>query len=243
MTNQYYRLAIVAGAAVVAFIPLAVRKRRQGKSRMNDEPQYREVFIDFLPNQPQTDQGRENFRVILRQGLEGRLEDSVARMWVLPQLAVKPEGEYLALLLESRELYVDGRFYSCVAMCGIVGERLVKDVLRGSVLIQKDGAATAPSEKAFDQFQRVEVYGIVSFLKEAGILSDDAARAARDLGTLRNAYSHARGKDAQADALKAIQLLHALVEGTVSIFKDFEIQDGAFVSKGAAAVEAPPGEA
>jgi hypothetical protein len=209
---------------------------------MNDEPQYRKVFIDFLPNQPQTDQSRENFRGILRQSLEGRLEDSVARMWVLPRLAVKPEGEYLALLLESRELYVDGRFYSCVAMCGIVGERLVKDVLRGSVLIQKDGAATAPSEKAFDQFEHVEVSGIISFLKEAAILSDDAARAARNLGELRNAYSHARGKDAQSDALKAIQLLHTLVEGTVSIFRDFEIKDGAFVPKGVAAAEAPPRE-
>lgn len=133
---------------------------------MNDESQCRKVFIDFLPNQPQTDQDRENFRGILRQGLEGRLEDSIARMWVLPQLAVKPDGEYLALLLESRELYVEGRFYSCVAMCGIVGERLVKDVLRSSVLIQKHGAATAPSEKALDQFERVKSTGSLVFSKK-----------------------------------------------------------------------------
>jgi len=210
---------------------------------MNDESQYRGIFIDFLSNQPQNDQSRDNFRGILRQRLEGCLDDCVERMWVLPQLAVKPEGEYLALLLESRELYVDGRFYSCVAMCGIVGERLVKDVLRGSVLIQKDGSATAPSEKAFDQFERVEVSGIVRFLKEAEILSDDAAKAAGDLGQLRNNYAHARGKDAQSDALKAIQLLHTLVEGTVSIFKDFEIKDGALVPKGIAPAQAPPSEA
>jgi hypothetical protein len=203
---------------------------------MNDEPQHRKVYIDLLPNQPQTDQGRENFRKLLRQGFEGRLEDCVERMWLLPQLAVNPEGDYLALLQESRELYVDGHFYSCVAMCGIVGERLVKDVLRGSVLIQKDGAATAPSEKAFDQLERVEVSGIVRFLKEAEILGGDAAKAAKDLGELRNHYAHARGKDPQPDALKAIKLLHILVEGTVSIFKDFEIkEDGSLGPKASVA--------
>jgi hypothetical protein len=203
---------------------------------MNDEPLYRKVFIDLLSNQPQTDQSRENFRKLLRQGFEGRLEDCVERMWVLPPLAVKPEGEYLALLRESRELYVDGRFYSCVAMCGIVGERLIKDVLRGSLLIQKEGTAASPSEKAFDQFERVEVSGIVRFLKETEILSDDAAKAAKDLGELRNDYAHARGKDPQPDALKAIKMLHTLVEGTVSIFKDNEIkEDGSFGPKASVA--------
>jgi hypothetical protein len=73
MTNQYYRLAIVAGAAVVAFILLAVRKRRQGKSRMDDEAQYRKVFIDFLPNQSQTDQGRENSEEFFTKALRGAL--------------------------------------------------------------------------------------------------------------------------------------------------------------------------
>ena len=207
---------------------------------MNDESEYRQVFIDFLANQPETEESRENFRGILRQRLEGRLEDCITRMWALPQLAVKPEGDYLTLLLEATDLYVDGRFYACVAMCGIVGERLVKDLLRGSILIKKEGATTVPSEKTFDQFERVEVSAIVSFLKEAVVLSDDAARAAKSLGELRNAYSHARGKDSQSDALKAIQLLHTLVEGTVSIFKDFEIKDGILVPKGANAIQADP---
>jgi hypothetical protein len=39
---------------------------------------------------------------------------------------VKIEGEYLELLIEARKLYVEGYFYSCVAMCGIVAEDSLK---------------------------------------------------------------------------------------------------------------------
>ena len=48
---------------------------------------------------------------------------------------------------------------------------------------------------------------------------------------LRNAYAHARGKNPEDDAAKAITWLHAIVEDTVSVFKDFDVKDGAFVRK------------
>lgn len=168
---------------------------------------------------------------MLRQRFEEALEDSVDRGWELPPIIVQPSGEYLELLLESRELYVAGRFYSCVAMCGIVGERLIKDVLRASMLVQKDGKPQVPSVTALDQFERVDVNGIVRFLKEVGLLSVEATKAAEKLGQLRNQYAHARGRKPQSDALEAIKLLHIVVESTVSIFKEYDIKDGAFVRK------------
>jgi hypothetical protein len=198
---------------------------------MSEQPKSMDVFLDLLPNQPKTDQTRESFRQILRQRFEGRLTDAVERVWELPPMILKPHGEYLALLLEAREIYLAGHFYSCVAMCGIVGERLIKDVFRASVLVQKGGLPQAPPNAAFDQLEHVEVNGIVRFLKEAGLLSMEAWKAAGSLGQLRNQYAHARGKSPQPDALKAIKLLHTLVEDTVSVFKEFEIKDGAFVRK------------
>ena len=198
---------------------------------MSEEPQTVDVFIDLLPNRPKNDQTREMFRQVLRQRFEGMLTDAVERVWDLPPMVVKPQGEYLALLLEARQIYVAGYFYSCVAMSGIVGERLVKDVFRSSVLVQKGSLPQAPPAAAFDQLEHVEVSGIVRFLKETGLLSADGAKAVLTLGELRNQYAHARGKAAQADALKAIKLLHTLVEDTVSMFKEFEIKDGAFVRK------------
>jgi len=116
-------------------------------------------------------------------------------------------------------------------MCGIVGARLAKDAWRAAVRVEKDGTAQRPTEAAFDQLERVEVSGIVRFLKEAGLLGDAAAKAAKNLGELRNDHAHARGKDPEADAVKAITWLHAVVEDTVSVFKHFDIKDGKFVRR------------
>lgn len=132
-------------------------------------------------------------------------------------LPVAGEGAYAVLLLEARQLYVDGHFYGCVAMCGIVGERLVKDLLRASVLVESAGNTHRPDDDAFNQLERVETSGITRFLNKAGLLSDASAKAAKALGELRNDYAHARGKDAPADARKAILLLDELVGGTVSV--------------------------
>ncbi len=123
---------------------------------MNEQPQVMDIFLDLLPNLPKNDQTRESFRQLLRQRFEDVLTDAVERVWDLPPMVVKPQGEYLTLLLEARALYLTGHFYSCVAMCGIVGERLVKDVFRASVLVQQGGAPQPPPDAAFNQLERVD---------------------------------------------------------------------------------------
>ena len=104
-------------------------------------------------------------------------------------------------------------------MCGIVGERLVKDVFRASVLSRKGHQSQNPPGAALDQLERVEIKGIIHFLKEAELLKPKAATAAEQLGELRNKYAHARGSAPKTDALKAIKFLHTLAEDTVSAFK------------------------
>ena len=199
------------------------------------DSQLMDVYLDLLPNQPKNDENRERFAKRLRDLSESRVSDAVERMWELPPIVLTPpSGEHVSLLLEARELFLWGHFYSCVAMCGVVGERLVKDVLRASVIVEREGYAYRPKNAAFDQFERVEVSGIVRFLKDAELLSDEAAQASGELGKLRNKYAHARGKDFEKDAIEAIRQLHTLVEGTVSVFKDFEIRNGALVRKGGA---------
>jgi len=161
-----------------------------------------------------------------------RLVDAVERMWELPSVILqRPTDEYIALLVEARELFTMGYFYACVAMCGIVGERLIKDLLRTSILVSIDGVTNLPTDEAFDQLERVDVSALARFLNRSNLLSDGAKRAADDLMVLRNQYAHARGKNAQADALESITKLHALLEGTVSLLKDYEIVNGQFVAK------------
>lgn len=199
---------------------------------MTEEDKLVNVFLDLSPNQPKNDVTRAEFRQLLTQRFERQLPEAVERIWKLPAIILRePFSDYLSLLLEARELFVMGHFYSCVAMCGIVGERLVKDAFRTFVVVEKDGKCRRPAKVAFDQLEWVEVRGIVRFLKEAKLLSPDSAKAAEDLGDLRNKYTHARGKEPQPDSLRAIRFLHTLVKGTVSMFRDFEIKDGRFVRK------------
>jgi len=191
------------------------------------------VYLDLLPNQPKNDESRNNFRKLLTDRFNQHLDEYVERIWEIPPIILQDptQKEYVDLLVEARELYVKGLFYSCVAMCGIVGERLVKDALRASILIQRAEKPETPTSEAFDQFEQVEVSGIARFLGKAGVLTADATKAAKDLLEIRNQYAHARGKAAPKDAAKAISLVHKIVEDTVSVFKDFEIKDGVFTRK------------
>lgn len=131
----------------------------------------------------------------------------------------------MELLLEARELFLHGYFYSCVAMCGIVAERLVKDLLRTSLLVNKAGHISRPDDGALNQLERVDVNGMVRFLKEAGLLEDGAAKAASRLGELRNVHAHARGMQPESDATEAIAYLQTIVEATVSMFPHSESGD------------------
>jgi len=190
------------------------------------------LYIDYH-SKPRNDQAREEIRQYLRHRFEGKLPEAVERIWDLPKLVLKNPSEiYTELLIEAFDLYLDGYFYSCVAMCGIVGERIIKDELRAAVLIKKGNQVGSPDSTAFDQFERLDVSSIARFLNKAELLSDKAFKAADSLGQLRNSYVHARGKDPKADAISAIKMLHTLIEDTVSIFKDFvELKGGTLVKK------------
>ena len=191
------------------------------------------VYVDATPNLPKNDQTTADVANMLRQTFEQGLPEAVERKWQLPFLLLqRPEDNYLALLIESRELFVAGYFYSCVALCGIVGERLTKDLLRASVHVQgADGKVLRPASEAFDQLERVDASALVRFLKAAGLIDDACKKAALDLGELRNKYAHARVKGQPQDAAAAIGLLQTLVEATVSVFRDFELKPGGLTPK------------
>jgi hypothetical protein len=190
------------------------------------------AYVDVRSNEPRNAQSRQQFEKSLEDKFRIQLSDAVERIWELPQVILKnANDEYVRLFVEARELFVMGYFYSCVAMCGIVGEKLVKDLLRSTVLLTTDGLADRPSEDAFDQLERVDASAIMRFLNKAQVLGDEAAKAANSLIELRNKYAHARGKEPQADALESIKKLHILVEGTVSVLKSYEIVEGKLVQR------------
>jgi len=190
------------------------------------------AYKDVRSNEPKNDQTRQQFGQSLEEKFGLGLSESVERIWELPAVILKrADDEYVRLYVEASDLFVAGYFYSCVAMCGIVGEKLVKDLLRASVLISVDGETKRPSEEAFDQLEHIDASAIALFLNRGQLLSDDARKAARDLSELRDQYAHARGKNPRTDALKSIGKLHVLLEGTVSILKDHEVIEGKLVPR------------
>lgn len=199
----------------------------------NERTQAVSVYCDFIPNHARDPALVEELKARIIEESKGQADQMVARLATLPTLMVHhPFGDYVPLLREAREIYIRGYFYSCVAMCGITAERMVKDILRGSVMVRSGPAqATQPVAKAFDQLERVDVSSLARFLLKASIIEEPAWKALDGLFQLRNTYAHARGEAAESDALKAIQYLHTFVDHTTSVLKHNEIRDGKLVPK------------
>jgi hypothetical protein len=207
------------------FVPALDRKQLQ---RLQDHADPSQFFADPGSDQPQTSEAKADLEAEFLSQFKLNVSDIVRRSWQLPSLAV-PRGnsEYLRLLTEARELYRSGHFYSCVAMSGIVAERLVKDLLRQTIMVSKgEGPPMKPTDTAFDQLERVDMSSLVRFCKETALIDTPTSKAVTALYELRNKYAHGRGKEAAEDSLKAIGLVHQLVEATVSIKSDFEFIDG-----------------
>lgn len=195
-----------------------------------EQDQLISLFVDFLPNHATNPMLAESLKDSYRKRLESDLDNIIVRQGQLTALMVEP-GEYVQLLVESRTLFCFGYFYACVAMCGIVAERIIKNIMRNNVYTVDGNAAYKPSDKAFDQLERVDIRSITNFLAEAKLISADAKAAAINLGDLRNQYAHARGQNPEKDALKAITSLQKIVDETVSILKTHTISEGKLMPK------------
>jgi len=73
-------------------------------------------------------------------------------------------------------------------------------------------------EEAIPELDRFEQSAIARFLTKADLLVADARKAVLELAELRNRYAHGSGTKPHEDALKAVGLLHDVVNRTVSFF-------------------------
>lgn len=131
-------------------------------------------------------------------------------------------GSHVSLLQEARDLYVHGHFYSCVAMCGITSERIVKDILREHFAIRKNRRIIKIRKEAVAELDRFEAVAIARFLTKAKLLDSTVKNDVVKLAEIRNVYAHGSGVAPQADSLETLKLLHGIVERTVSLLKNHE---------------------
>lgn len=180
---------------------------------MTDPSTPKTVYFDFRPNAPQNDDERARLHASWLSTFEARLPQIVERVWEIPALFLPalPSKDFTSLLSEARELYLHGYFYSCVAMSGIVGERMIKNLLQASIRLVKEEQVVTPEDKAIDRLEKLELSIIAKFLWSAGLLPEDAFRAHEALSELRNTYAHAQGSSPKEDAKKSIELMHRLM--------------------------------
>jgi hypothetical protein len=89
--------------------------------------QVQAAYADFSPNSAMYHLSKELSNVPQEQLAESLGDKPLAhlkygRLSQLPPLLME-NGFYCALIREARDVFVDGHFYSCVAMCGISFER------------------------------------------------------------------------------------------------------------------------
>ncbi len=187
---------------------------------ISDNPKEIRKLI-YLDLQPSGGLDPSELRAGFRKEFETQLDGMIARASALPKIAIpfetRTEQVATNLLLEARALYLHGFYYSCIAMCGIVSERIVKDIFRSNTFVAENGKAVLPSSEAFDQLERVDLTSIVKFCFKTNLINKTVSKSAEDLLQLRNKYAHARGQDAEADAKKAFGFLNLIVDETISV--------------------------
>ena len=185
------------------------------KVRVGDSTQV--AFADFGPNWAKLqlastplprseDQNSAPARATLN---EDRLASmKIQRLSLLPPLLIET-GAYCALLKEARDVFVDGHFYACVAMCGISFERF-----------QRDKAAP------FGATDRHKAWEIREILKKRKVLPPDSLTLCKKMADLRNSYAHGHGKTPEKDALTALGWMHSFIDNETTLMRNYEVVDG-----------------
>jgi hypothetical protein len=130
------------------------------------------------------------------------------RLSLLPPLLIEV-GPYCNLLREARNVFVDGHFYACVAMCGISVERFQRDKAK-------------PYGAAWDH----KMHEVRHLLKTNNVLRQQSLVICRDMADLRNVYAHGDGAQPDKDALKALGWVHRLVDNETTLMRDYEVVAG-----------------
>jgi len=204
-------------------------KEKNGKSIL--------IQMDTIPNLLKLKGQEESAKELMRQELERDLGKRISRYKELPAIMIQVSGkngkdEYAKLLQEARKLYVEGKFYSCVIICGVTSERIAKDILRKMIalkLLKKpDKTKILNFLKQLDRIPMDVVYNSIIAVEA---VNKSTRKTFEKLSKLRDNYVHARRVESQEDAQKAIKYLHEIVEETVSVFKKYKIQQGKLVLK------------
>lgn len=130
------------------------------------------------------------------------------RLSLLPPLLMEV-GPYCKLLREGRDVFVDGHFYACVAMCGISFERFQRD-----------------KAKPYGATRKHKTWEIRGMLQKKKVLKPETFDLCKTMADLRNEYAHGDGQNPDKDAFKALEWVHRLINNETALMRDYEVVDG-----------------
>lgn len=148
----------------------------------------------------------------------------IKRRLKLPSLFVFNDDEFLPLLIETRRTYIDGYFFSCIASAATAADRIC---IRLTEYYDRWDLRKLILEWTLGKkIQKLRSEGIITKEQE-GLLSK--------LNKIRNKHLHAKqavsAMTLKKDALSSAKLLHMLVEGTFSVYRDHTFSQGRIVAK------------
>ena len=175
--------------------------------------QTQSAYADFRPNSAKHHISEETSKNSLEHLEEGEPDnepltiDKYKRLRDLPPLLME-DGPYCALIREARDVFVDGHFYACVAMCGISLERFQRD----------KATPFGASRKKIEEVRRV--------LQKNKVLSPETLSLCKKMAKLRDKYAHGKGANPKEDARKSLEWMHSFIDNETSLMRDYIIVDG-----------------
>jgi hypothetical protein len=133
--------------------------------------------------------------------------DTWERLSQLPLLLMEA-GAYCALIREARDVFVNGHFYACVAMCGISIERFQRD----------NAVPFGAARKKIEEVRQT--------LQKNKVLLPETLDLCMKMAKLRDRYAHGCGSNPKEDALKALAWMHSFIYNETTLMRDYIIVNG-----------------
>jgi hypothetical protein len=174
-----------------------------GEAFVRVEGQAQPAYADFRPNAVRLPSGALDEKSLARN----------ERLSRLPPLLID-NGPYCALLREARDVFVDGYFYACVAMCGISLERFQRD-----------------KAKPYGAARETKLWQIQKILRKNKVVTLKTLVLCKDMADMRNEYAHGHGLKPREDALRALEWTHSFIDNETNLMRDFEVLDGILIRR------------
>lgn len=184
-----------------------------------------EIYLDLFRNSysgspSEKRQKTEKFKKIKIEEFSKTAIARVKRHMKLPTFVMQRDDEVLPLLLEARETYINGYFFACIAASTTAADRICNGLL--DIYGIDKHTKKSILKRTFGQK--------LPQLRSLGLISDAQEAFLETLNKIRNKHLHPKRTitsiSTKRDALQSIQLLHQFLEGTLSVFRDYQIENG-----------------